>query len=103
MLYTMDYGRKLSWEKADAIRAALKRPEAFVTIAGNYDRLPSGKVVSRDDQRVADLLAYGQRMSRGNGVALYWLGSLDDAQTQALRAGPFREPAVPHWLRAAKQ
>ncbi len=103
VIYSMDYGRNLSWQKAAAIRAALKRPAALVTIAGNYERLPSGKVVSRDGQRVADLIAFGQRTSRGNGVALYWYGSLDDAQIQALRSGPFKEPAVAHWVRASSR
>ena len=101
VLYTMDYGRRLRWQKADAIRAALTRPAALVIIAGNYERLKNGKVGPREGQLVADLIAFCQRKYPGNGVALYWMGSLDDAQVQALRIGPFRDPAIPHWRRAA--
>ncbi len=100
VLYSMDYGRRLSWERADAVRRALPRPAALVTIVGNYERTPKG-VVPRDAKLVADLIAFCQRRSRGNGVALYLLSMLDDAQIAALREGPFREPARPHWVRAA--
>ena len=101
IIYCMDYGRTLSWPKAEAIRKALKRPSAYVTIAGNYERGDDGRVASIDGQRVADLIAFCQRKYPGNGVALYWLGSLDDAQSKALREGPFKEPAKPHWIRAS--
>jgi len=101
VIYAMDYGRRLCWQKWDGIRKALKRPSALVIIAGNYERLKTGKVGPRDGQLVADLIGFCQRKYPGNGVALYWYGSLDDAQTQALRAGPFKEPAAPHWIRAA--
>lgn len=101
VIYSMDYGRRLSWEKADAIRGALERPSTLVIIAGNYERTKTGKVVSRDGRRVAELMSFCQRKYPGNGVALYWMGSLDDAQIKALRAGPFRDLATPQWMRAS--
>jgi len=58
--------------------------------------------VSREGRLVADLIGFCQRRYPGNGVALYWYGSLDDAQIESLRTGPFREPARPSWVRAAK-
>jgi uncharacterized lipoprotein YddW (UPF0748 family) len=102
VIYSMDYSRRLSWQKTDAIRAALKRPAAAAIIVGNYERTEKGGVVSRDGQLVADLVGFCQRKYPGNGVALYWYGSLDDAQIDALRAGPFREPAEPYWQRASR-
>ena len=100
VLYSMDYGRKLTWERADAVRAAFKRPAASVIIVGNYERSKKGGVESREGKLVADLIAFCQRKYPGNGVALYWMGSLDEAQSKALRAGPFRKRAIPHWIRA---
>jgi len=100
VLYSMDYGRTIAWRKYDAIRKALKRPSALVVLCGNYEREPDGTVRPRDAQRVAALIAFCQRKYPGNGVALYWLGSLDEAQIRALRSGPFRERARPFWIRA---
>jgi hypothetical protein len=100
VLYAMDYGRALRWENADAVCAALARPAAYVTIVGNYDQDRDGRVRPRDAALVAELIAFTQRKSRGNGVALYILSCLDDAQLRALQTGPFREPAVPAWVRA---
>ncbi|NOY82415.1 MAG: family 10 glycosylhydrolase [Kiritimatiellaeota bacterium] len=100
VLYSMDYGTQLAWHKYDAIRKLLHRPSALVVLCGNYERLPNGAVGPRDGEIVAKLIAFCQRKFPGNGVALYWLGSLDDAQIRALRAGPFKEPARPFWVRA---
>ena len=100
VLYSMDYSQHLSWEKADRVRAAFRNPAALVTIAGNYERTPERKVIAREGKLVADLIGFLQRRSHGNGVALYLYSMLDDAQIAALRAGPFREDAVPVWVRA---
>jgi len=99
VLYSMDYGQHIGWQRYDRIRTLLKRPEALVVLCGNYERLPDGHVGSREGKLVADLMAFTQRKYPGNGVALYWLGSLDDDQIQALRDGPFKTPAMPHWRR----
>lgn len=102
VIYSMDYARRLSWQKTEAIRSQLKRPEAAAIIVGNYEKTDAGQVVSREPQLVADLIGFCQRKFPGNGVALYWYGSLDDAQIEALRTGPFREPAIPTWLLATQ-
>lgn len=99
VIYCMDYGRRLCWQKADALRAALDQPAAYVTIVGNYERTLKRKVVPREGRLVADLIGFCQRRSLGNGVALYLLSMLDDEQIEALRAGPFKEHAVPSWVR----
>jgi uncharacterized lipoprotein YddW (UPF0748 family) len=101
VIYSMDYSRRLSWQKTDEIREHLKRPEAAAIIVGNYESLETGKVVGRESWLVADLIGFCQRKYPGNGVALYCYGLLDDAQIDALRRGPFREPASPSWLLAA--
>ena len=99
VLYSMDYGKQISWHRYDRLRSLLPRPEALVVLCGNYERLPNGHVGSREGKMVADLLAFTQRKYPGNGVALYWLGSLNDEQIEALRHGPFKDPARPHWVR----
>jgi uncharacterized lipoprotein YddW (UPF0748 family) len=78
VLYSMDYGQHLGWQRYDRLRTLLKRPEALVILCGNYERLPSGMVGPREGGLVADLIACCQRKYPGNGVALYWLGPLQD-------------------------
>ena len=97
VLYRMDYSRHLSWEKENKVRQWLAKPEAVVTIVGNYERTPEKRVVPREAKLVADLMGFCQRRDLGNGVSLYLLSMLDEAQIEALRTGPFREPARPHW------
>ncbi|GAG34157.1 unnamed protein product, partial [marine sediment metagenome] len=99
VVYNMDYGRHLSFARVDAVREAIDRPEAIVDLPGNYERTEQGKVVPREGKLVADLIAYCQRKWPGNGVGLYLYSMLSEAQTAALRAGPFKEDAVPHWVR----
>ncbi|MCE5240249.1 family 10 glycosylhydrolase [bacterium] len=97
--YSMDYGRTLAYARLDASRAATRKPAAVVELCGNYEVNNQGKVVPREGQLVADLLSYCQRKWPGNGVGLYIYSMLDDAQAAALRAGPFKEDAVPSWVR----
>ncbi len=102
VIYSMDYARAPSYRRTDAVRVALNRPAAAAIIVGNYEKTDAGAVVSREGRLVADLIGFCQKRYPGNGVALYWYGSLDDEQIEALRTGPFREPARPSWVRAAK-
>ncbi len=95
--YAMDYDWRPSFGKFEEARATSVAPERMVPMLGNYDNDQNGKVVSRTAEQVARLVDYALLKYPTNGVALYWYGSLDDAQIEALRAGPFREPAVASW------
>jgi hypothetical protein len=95
--YSMDYNWRPSFFKFDEARATSVAPERMVLMLGNYDNDQDGKVVSRTAEQVARLVDYALLKYPTNGVALYWYGSLDEAQIEALRAGPFREPAVANW------
>jgi uncharacterized lipoprotein YddW (UPF0748 family) len=97
VVYNMDYGRRLGFAVMDAIRAGVKNPEAYVDLPGNYERNDDGKVVPRGGQLVADQIEYCRRKWPGNGVGLYLYSMLSEEQIAALRAGPFREDAVPDW------
>ena len=99
VVYNMDYGRHLSCARIDSVREAIDGPEAIVDLPGNYERAEDGKVVAREGNLVADQLAYCQRKWPGNGVGLYLYSLLSDEQIEALRAGPFKEDAIPHWAR----
>jgi len=100
VVYSMDYGRELSWLRMDTVRAATEHPEAFVTLCGNYERTETGKVIPREGELVAQHIGYCRRKWPGNGVGLYLWSMLSDEQIEALRAGPFAEDAVPRWVRA---
>jgi len=99
VVYNMDYGEHLGFGHVDAVRAAVSRPAAIVDLPGNYQRTDTGKVEPRAGRLVADHISYCQRRWPGNGVALYLYSMLSEEQIEALRAGPFREDAVPHWVR----
>ena len=99
VVYNMDYGQHLRFRDLDAARAALDRPAAIVDLPGNYERTDEGKVVPRAGKLVAEQISYCQRKWPGNGVGLYLYSMLSDEQIEALRAGPFRDDAVPHWIR----
>jgi len=99
VVYAMDYGRELSWQRMDRVRAASDQPEAFVTLCGNYERTETGHVIPRDGEHVAKLMGYCRRKWPGNGSALYIWSMLSDEQIEALRAGPYAEDAVPRWVR----
>lgn len=95
--YCMDYNWRPSFVKYEAARESCTAPERMVLMLGNYDNDETGKVVSRTAEQVARLIDYALLKYPTNGVALYWYGSLDEAQIEALHRGPFREPAVPSW------
>lgn len=95
--YSMDYSWRPSFFKFDEARATSVAPEQMVLMLGNYDKDETGKVVSRNAEQVARLVDYALLKYPANGVALYWYGSLDEAQIKALRSGPFREAAVTSW------
>jgi len=81
------------------VREAIDRPEAIVDLPGNYERTKQGKVIAREGKLVAEQISYCQRKWPGNGVGLYLYSLLSEEQIEALRAGPFREDAVPRWVR----
>ena len=85
---------------AEVFLRAMKRDN--VRDIRGYERTPERKVIPREGKLVADLIGFLQRCDHGNGVALYLYSMLDDAQISALRAGPFREDAVPSWARARR-
>ncbi|MEN6402569.1 MAG: family 10 glycosylhydrolase [Armatimonadia bacterium] len=95
--YSMDYSWRPSFFKFDEARATSVAPEQMVLMLGNYDNDQNGKVVSRTAEQVSRLVDYALLKYPTNGVALYWYGSLDEAQIEALRSGLFREPAVANW------
>lgn len=97
--YDMDYGQILSYARLDAARQATRRPAAIVNLCGNYEVSRTGKVVPREAKLVADQISFCQRRWPGNGVGLYIYSMLSDEQIAALRAGPFQEDAVPHWVK----
>ncbi|MGC9319603.1 MAG: family 10 glycosylhydrolase [Armatimonadota bacterium] len=101
VVYNMDYGRTLSWLRVDATRAACDPPAAIVELCGNYERNDEGQVVPREGELVAKHIDFCRRKWPGNGVALYIWSMLSDEQIEALRAGPFAEDAVPHWIRSS--
>ena len=64
-------------------------------LIGNYRRSGS-QVLPRDAHWLTDTVSLLQTRWPRAGVSVYLLSRLDAAQIQALRAGPFREPAVPY-------
>jgi len=97
IVFAMDYGRHIKYERWDKVRKELKKPSALIVLCGNYERTKDKKVVSREADLVATHIAYCQRKWPGNGVALYLQSMLSDEQIKALKLGPFKESALPFW------
>ena len=101
VIYDMRYPAPPNWEEMRAVQQTMKRPEAYVMLAGNYDVTGPKKVpVSSKGSEVAARVAQGSQMSRGNGIGLYIYSLLNDEQIEALRTGPFRSPMKPKWVYA---
>ncbi len=92
VVYEMDYRVATDCQKLEAARRSSSHPEKFVKILGNYD----GKA-PRDADLVARQVEYFLRKYPDYGSALYLYEQLSEEQIKALRAGPFKEDAVPTW------
>ena len=102
VIYDMRYPAPPNWEEIRAVQQTMKRPEAYVMLAGNYDLTGPKKVpTSSKGSEVAARVAQGSQVSRGNGIALYIYSLLNDEQIEALRTGPFRNPMKPRWIYAS--
>lgn len=77
----------------------MRRPEAIVMLAGNYDRTPEGTVVPRAAAKVAEILSQTRSIGYENGVGLYLYSMLSDEQINVLRDTVFQSAAKPHWAR----
>jgi len=100
--YDMDYSPCLDMRRMDALRASSPRPQAFAKILGDYDQDDSGKLVPRAPDLLVRLADYCRRKYPGAGLALYIYSPalFTEDHIRMLKAGPFREPAVPSWPRA---
>jgi hypothetical protein len=94
--FSMDYEWDPSFVKFEKVRAASSTPGRFALMLGNYDRI-EGKATYRKAEQVAALVDYSLRKFPGSGIAIYLYSRLGDEQIAALRAGPFKENAVPSW------
>jgi hypothetical protein len=93
--FVMDYGKRLGIEVLDAARKDSKNPDAWIEGLGNYD-WEGGKCGPRDPELFCKLVDYTRR-KYGNGIFTYFWSYLSDEQIEALRKGPFKELAKPHW------
>ncbi len=97
LAYAMEYDWQPDFPRFSEARASSPRPRQHALMLGNYEIGKQGQAEPRRAEQVARLLDYALRKFPENGVGLYWYPSLDDAQVEALRRGPFKEKAVPHW------
>lgn len=96
-IFKMDYARDIDVTGTDAVKRELAVPERLVTLFGNYNQLERQPKTPRDGALIAAYAEYAQRKWPGSGMAFYIYELMSDAQVQALRAGPFKEPARPYW------
>lgn len=101
VIYSMQYQPNPDFAVAEKARASMKRPEAFVVMVGNFDRVGLlQKVVPREPELLVSLIERSRQIAPGNGVAVYLYGQMSDAQVQVLRETVFRTPAQTRWTRS---
>jgi hypothetical protein len=93
----MNYGYPINQIELKKIIGLFSDPNKFILLVGNYDKLSSTNIVSRDPQKLVELISIAQNINplQRSGVYLYNL--LSDEQIEKLRTGPFKEPSKPNW------
>ncbi len=103
VVFAMDYRETIDYETINAVRKDLRRPERLIVLFGNYDRLSTtALVVPRKGTLVAKYASYAQHQWPSSGVGFYIYGQMTDEQAAALRAGPFKDDAIPSWGRSQR-
>ena len=97
VIFNMDYARDFDMINADKVRTLLAVPDRLMILFGNYDQRSGDPAISREGELVTAYAEYSQRKWPGSGMAFYIYWMLNDDQSQALRAGPFKETARPYW------
>ena len=96
VIFNMDYARDVNVINADKVRTLLLEPDRLMILFGNYD-YRDGMNISREGELVSAYAEFSQRKWPGSGMAFYIYNKMSNEQLQALRAGPFKEPARPYW------
>src|SRR3569623_609231 len=96
-IFNMDYERDVDVTNADEVRSLLAVPSRLMVLFGNYDKRSDTPEMSREAELISAYAEYSQRKWPGSGMGFYIYSLLSDEQSQALRAGPFKEIARPYW------
>jgi len=94
--YEMAYGWRPDFAALERIARSTSCPERFAVMLGDRDQ-EGGKAFPRNPKQFVRLMDYAQRKFPACGIAVWDYVFLSDEQIEALRSGPFKEPAVPHW------
>jgi hypothetical protein len=97
-VFCMDYSQSPDFHTFGDIVASIKTGVKPLLLVGNYDGRTGSGILPREPRLVANVIAYAQRRWPG-GVGLYIYSLMGDPQIEALKMGPFREPARPVWQR----
>ena len=100
VIYAMHYEERPDWVGIRNLQLQMKRPNALVVLCGNYEQIgPNKTTISRDGQKVAELVQQSRAIGQSNGVALYLYSMLSDDQVVALGQTVFKVPGKPRWIR----
>ncbi|MEK7389927.1 MAG: family 10 glycosylhydrolase [Elusimicrobiota bacterium] len=101
LIYGMDYDQRPNISVMSFIRETSPHPERFPKLLGNYNWVPNGTggvaVTPRPGSFLAQQVEYFLRKFPGRGIGVYIYSQLHNNpdQINALRAGPFKETAIP--------
>lgn len=96
LIFAMEYEASPDIERFELAAKDVPANTRLVFVFANYDRV-DGANHARDPADVTTFAALGQRWPGSDGVAFYMRGMQTPGQAAALRAGPFRVPAIPAW------
>jgi uncharacterized lipoprotein YddW (UPF0748 family) len=100
IVYDMQYAWRPNFKGYEKAADSSVYPNQVVLMLGNYDR-DGGKHFSRKAEQVARQVDYALK-KYNRGIGMFDYGTLSEEQIKALRAGPFKEDAVPYWPKHKK-
>lgn len=94
IVYDGDYSPVPDGPRLADVRRNSTYPERFSRMLGNFD-FRQGIVFTRETELILKQVDYFLRKFPEQGSAFYLYGLLNDEQISALRAGPFKDDALP--------
>jgi len=96
VIFSMDYNKKMDYEKADRIYNSLKTKQSFIPLFANYDII-NGSAIRRPGNIVNKYVNFSRNKWPRSGFAVYLLHQMSDEQVKSLSNDAFSTPSKTNW------